>query len=330
VTGPPSRRIALVTNPKAGKGRGLRAGAAVSRILTGQGHHVDDLSSESAREALDRARAAVAGGVDALVVVGGDGMVHLGVNACAGTGVPLGIVAAGTGNDVARDVGLPTHDTAAAAACVTELLAAGGRLVDAVRVTPDTGGVTGPSAAGSAGHQAWFGGVLGAGFDAVVNERANGWAWPRGRMRYHLAIARELPRFRPIRYALTLDGVREELPAMLVAVANSTSYGGGMRIAPDACVDDGLLDVVVLAPLGTPEFVRVFPSVFSGTHVAHPAVTIRRARSVRIEALGTAVVGYADGERVAPLPLTCEVVPGAVRLLAPRPDRRLGEQSGRW
>lgn len=314
-----TRRIALVTNPTAGNGRGTRAGADVRRVLAQARHTVADLTSESAAEALDRARAAVADGVDALVVVGGDGMVHLGVNACAGTPVPLGIIAAGTGNDVARNVGLPTHDAQAAAAGVVEQLRRGGRAVDAVRVTPDAGDVTGPSASGSGGHQTWFGGVLGAGFDAVVNERANGWAWPRGRMRYHLAIARELPMFRPIRYALTLDGVREDVSAMLVAVANSASYGGGMRIAPGASMDDGLLDVLVLAPLGTLEFLRVFPSVFSGTHVSHPAVSIRRARTVHVQALDTRVVGYADGERVAPLPLGCEVVPGAVRLLAPRP-----------
>lgn len=313
------RRIALVSNPTAGKGRGLRAGAAVGRHLDVRGFDVDDLSSETAAEALDRARAAVAGGVDALVVVGGDGMVHLGVNACAGTDVPLGVVASGTGNDVAHGVGLPTHDVVAAAACISEQLAVGGRRIDAVRVTPDTGDVSGPSASGSAGQQSWFAGVLGAGFDAVVNERANGWAWPRGRMRYNLAIARELPMFRPIRYALTLDGSRKELSAMLVAVANAPSYGGGMRIAPDALIDDGLLDVLVLAPVSTVEFVRVFPSVFRGEHVSHPAVSVRRARTVHVESLDTPVIGYADGERIAPLPLGCEVVPGAVRLLAPVP-----------
>ena len=308
-----------MSNPTAGQGHWLRAGAAVTSALVAGGHTVDDLSSETAAEALDRARAAVSAGVDALVVVGGDGMVHLGVNACAGTGVPLGIVAAGTGNDVARCAGLPTRDLPGAVACLVEHLARGGRAVDAVRITPDAGDVSGPSTTGSSGRQTWFGGVLGAGFDAVVNERANGWAWPRGRMRYNLAIARELPMFRPIRYALTLDDVREEVPAMLVAVANSASYGGGMRIAPDASMDDGLLDVLVLAPVSKLEFVRVFPSVFAGSHVDHPAVTVRRVRTVHLEALDTPVVAYADGERIAALPLGCEVVPGAVRLLAPRP-----------
>jgi len=319
VSGLARRRIALVANPAAGKGRGLRAGSAVARLLAAAGHEVDDLSSETAAEALDRSRAAVAGGTDALVVVGGDGMVHLGVNACAGTDVPLGIVAAGTGNDISRGLQLRAHDVIAAARCIGEQLDAGGRRVDAVRITPDSGDVSGPDVSGSSHRSTWFAGVLGAGFDAVVNERANGWAWPRGRMRYNLAIARELPMFRPIRYALTLDGETEEISAMLVAVANGRSYGGGMQIAPDASIDDGELDVMVLAPLSTWEFVRVFPSVFSGAHVSHPAVSIRRARTVHLATLDTPVVGYADGERVAPLPLGCEVVPGAVRLLAPPP-----------
>jgi diacylglycerol kinase (ATP) len=169
------------------------------------------------------------------------------------------------------------------------------------------------------GTDRWFAGVLGAGFDAVVNERANRWSWPRGRMRYNLAIARELPVFRPRDYELELDGVRHRTRAMLVAVGNGPSYGGGMQVVPDARLDDGLLDVMVLEPVSRLEFLRIFPRVYSGSHVSHPRVVLHRARSVRVEAAG--IVGYADGERFGPLPLTSEVRPGALRLLAPAPAR---------
>ena len=158
-------------------------------------------------------------------------------------------------------------------------------------------------------------GVLGAGFDSLVNERANTWPWPKGQMRYNLAILRELPLFKAIPYVVTVDGVRHETKAMLVAVGNGPSYGGGMQVLPDAQFDDGLLDVLMLHEISTLEFLKVFPKVFKGAHVGHPAVEIIRGRSVTLEAAG--IVAYADGERFAPLPLTVEVVPGAVTVLAP-------------
>jgi len=213
--------------------------------------------------------------------------------------VALGVIAAGTGNDIARELGLPVRD---AAASVQRILSGSTRQVDAARHTTATG------------EQKWFLGVLAAGFDAVVNERANQLTWPKGPMRYNLAILRELPVFRAIPYTLVLDGERIDTEAMLVAVGNGPAYGGGMRVTPGASFDDGLLDVLILRKISTFEFLRVFPRVFKGTHVSHPAVQIRRARTVSLEAEG--IVSYADGERFAPLPMSMEVVPGALTVLA--------------
>jgi diacylglycerol kinase (ATP) len=274
----------------------------VTARLRAAGFDVVDVSGDSATEALDRARAAVHTGPDALVVVGGDGMVSLGVNAVAGTQVPLGVVAAGTGNDVATSLGLPAHDVAAAVAVVVN---GSERGIDAVRGTAGA-----PTAT-----PRWFVGVLCGGFDAVVNERANGWSWPRGRLRYTLAIARELPLFRPLPYELELDGETWRTDAVLVAVGNGPRYGGGMRITPDASYDDGLLDVLVAGPVSKAGLLRVYPRVFDGSHVHHPAVSVRRARRVRLSTPG--VVAYADGERFGPMQVDLEVVPAAVRVLVP-------------
>jgi diacylglycerol kinase (ATP) len=294
------KRIGLIINPTSGKGRGARLGAAVAARLAADGHEVVDLSDETAAAARDRGLAAVASGIDVLAVTGGDGMVHLGANLCAGTETALAIIAAGTGNDVARGLGLPVHDAEAAA----DVIAHGTtRLIDAARCVDGRD------------EERWFVGVLGAGFDSLVNERANRWDWPRGRMRYNLAIARELPVFRPIPYTIEVDGVRLETEAMLVAVGNGPSYGGGMRVCPDASFDDGELDVLVLHKLSIPQFLRVFPKVFTGEHVGHPAVEILRGKRVTLEAAG--IVAYADGERFEPLPVTCEVVPGALRVMVP-------------
>ena len=293
-------RLGLMVNPTSGKNTGAQVGQQALSLLRDAGVDVLDLSASDARSAVEQGRAAIeSGAIDRLVVGGGDGMVHLGANLCAGTPVPLGVIAAGTGNDIARELGLPVRD---AAASVQRILSGSTRQVDAARHTTATGG------------QKWFLGVLAAGFDAVVNERANQLTWPKGPMRYNLAILRELPVFRAIPYTLVLDGERIDTEAMLVAVGNGPAYGGGMRVTPDASFDDGLLDVLILRKISTFEFLRVFPRVFKGTHVSHHAVQIRRARTVSLEAEG--IVSYADGERFAPLPMSMEVVPGALTVLA--------------
>jgi len=323
-------RVALAVNPVSGRGRGARAGRAVAAQLAADGVDVVPVAAVDAGSALAGLRAARADGVDALVVVGGDGMVHLGVNAVAGTGCALGIVAAGTGNDIARELGLRTGDPAGAARDLVRALEAGSvRAVDAARcidvgapppVAHGPRGRYGPDAAhgphGAHGDR-WFAGVLAAGFDALVNERADGWRWPRGDVRYDLAILRELPVLRPRDYVLTLDGVERHLPAVMVVVANGPAYGGGMRICPDARMDDGLLDVLVVAPLSRTALMRIYPRVYRGTHVSDPRVSVERARQVRVAAEG--IVATADGERLARLPVTAQAVPGALRVLVPPP-----------
>jgi diacylglycerol kinase (ATP) len=289
--------LALLVNPTAGKGRAANVVAAVTERLRAGGSNVAILVGKDANEAQALARQARNDGADAIVALGGDGMVHLALNVVAGTDTPLGIIPAGTGNDLANTLQLPSKDPVAAAGVLAEKLVTGGRLMDAVRV-----------------GDKWFGCVLGAGFDSRVNDRANRMTWPRGRMRYNLAIVAELRVFKPLPFVLELDGERWETEAMLVAVGNAKSYGAGMKVTPDAEVDDGLVDVQVLGPVSKPEFLKTFPKVFKGTHVNHPQVTIRRARVVSLASPG--VTAYADGEYLADLPITCETVPGAVRVLA--------------
>jgi diacylglycerol kinase (ATP) len=292
-----SRRIALLVNPTSGKGRGARLAGPVADRLRAGGAEPVTVIGRDADEAFDKVRVTVADGVDAVVAVGGDGLVNMALQVVAGTEVPLGVVPAGTGNDFARALRLDIDDPAAN---VAHVLRDEPRRVDLGRV---------------AGR--WFAGVLGSGFDSMVNERANRMTWPHGRARYNVAILAELRVFRPVPFELVVDGEPWSTEAMLVAVGNGPSYGGGMRVCPDARLDDGLLDVTVLGPISKPEFIRVFPTVYKGTHVHHRAVTVRRARTVSLEAAG--VTAYADGERVSVLPVTCEAVPHALRVFAP-PD----------
>jgi diacylglycerol kinase (ATP) len=298
----PSRRIVAALNPSASSGRGRLVGPRVVEALRAAGHEVTALAEADFAALLAATRAALADGADALVVVGGDGMVHLGLLALAGGEVPLGLIPSGTGNDVARGLGIPIDDTEAAIAALLAALEHPAQRID-------TATITGGGVAASR-----FACILSAGFDALVNERANGMRRPRGRSRYTIALLVELLRLRPIDYRLVLDGVEHRERGVLVAIANNRSFGGGMLVAPDAQLDDGLLDVVVVRPLGRLAFLRIYPRVFAGTHVSDPRVVVHRAARVRIEAQG--VVAYADGERIGPLPLDIAVEPGALRVLA--------------
>jgi diacylglycerol kinase (ATP) len=290
----PSREIALLTNPTAGKGRGAKIRQRALERLRGAGLTVRDLQGRDAGEALDLARQCVADGVDAVVVCGGDGMVHLAVQAVATTGTPLGIIPAGTGNDVARYFDLPRKDPDTA---VDRVVAGQTRTVDLAR-------------SGSR----YFVTVLAAGFDAVVNERANKMSWPKGQMRYNIATLAELRVFKPLHYTLQLDDRQVSLEAMLVAVGNGPSFGGGLRITEGAVLDDGLLDVVIIKPITKPDLIRTYPKLFKGTHIHHPQYEHHLVRSVTVAAPG--IVSYADGERFGPLPLTVECAPGALTVLA--------------
>lgn len=299
------QRLAVIVNPTSGNGLGRLLGEQTQSLLKAAGHDVVDVSGPSYAVAYARARQAIADGIDALVVVGGDGLVHLGVNLVAGSSTPLAVVSAGSGNDFARNLGLPVRDPRAAVDVITT-----GR-----PVSIDSGRATGPD-----GSAKWFAGVLGAGFDAVVTERASRMTWPRGRWRYNLAVLRELPIFKPIPYTIVLDDRRIDTEAMLVAVANTRSFGGGMQVCPQADVLDGLFDVLVVHAISVPQFLRVFPKVYSGNHVTHPAVEIRRSTRVRLEAKG--IRSQADGEPFTSLPLDVAVVPGSLRVILPEKGLR--------
>ena len=291
-----------MVNPTAGGGRGGRLAPRVVDALTARECDVQVLAGRNRDEAAELACGAVEHGADALVALGGDGTVALVIQAVAGTQVPLGIVPTGTGNDIARAVGLPWRDPVLAVDAIAD---GSTRSVDLGRViTAD-------------GASRWFAGVLATGFDTLVNERANAMSRPRGRSRYHLALLAELGRLAPLAYEITVDDVIIHARATLVAVGNGPSYGGGMKIAPDAEIADGLLDVTVIGPVGRAKLLRLFPEIYPGSFVRHDVVRQLRGRVIGLATPGG--VAYADGEQVGPLPLRAEVSPDALHVLAPPP-----------
>ncbi len=309
-------RLGLLVNPTSGGGRGAAAGARALDALRREGHDVVPVAGP-------RVDPRDVAGLDALVVVGGDGTVHAGLQVTAGSDLPLGVVPAGSGDDVARSLGLPRRTDDALAVlgrALTHSLTHPPRRVDAVRVgAPGAPGAPdGPDTAD--GPARWYVGVLSCGFDAAVNARANAMTWPRGHARYLRGVVAELRTFAPYGYRITLDDAVWESGGTLVAAANVPRFGGGIRIAPDASMTDGLLDVVVAGPSTRRGVVAVLPGTYRGRHVRHPAVQVLRSRSVLVEAdphLGAPPpVAYADGERLGPLPVRATVVPGALAVLA--------------
>ncbi|MGH3502331.1 MAG: diacylglycerol kinase [Nocardioidaceae bacterium] len=292
-----TQRLALLVNPASGKGKlAAQADRVFARLQAG-GYDVTAMQGRDAAESADLASKVVADGYEALVVMGGDGLMHLALQAVANSATTLGVVGIGSGNDLARSLGLPYRDPIASA----DVIAGGAtRTVDLARL-----------------DDAYYATVLAAGFDSLVNERANAMRWPRGQLRYTLATLAELRVFTPLPYTLELDGERLDCEAMLVAVGNGSSYGGGIRICEGAILEDGRLDVVVIKPVSKPELVKVYPRLFRGTHTTHPAYERHRVTKVRVDSPG--IVAYADGERLGPLPVTVTAAPGALQVFTPSP-----------
>ena len=283
---------ALVINPVAGQGKGTTVGTYVAGWLSQRKIQYTIVTGNSSVALGDHLSHFIEKFPEAqgVIAVGGDGLLHNILQVLVPAQIPLAIIPAGTGNDFVRTLGWSLENFDAQLKAVTTL----------APTSIDLGLVDGE----------WFGAILSTGFDSIVNEKANTMSWPKGAMKYNAAIAIELPRFKPRHYEITLDDRTISTEAMLIAVSNGRSYGGGMLVCPAANISDGLFDVMVLHPVSTVEFIKVFPRVFAGTHVSHPAVEIMRSKSVRIEAKA---VAYADGERIGQLPVAAECIPSILK-----------------
>jgi diacylglycerol kinase (ATP) len=301
---PAPERWTAIVNPAAGRGRArARLPQVLDALATADldvelmlSADADDLVA-LARRAFERDRAVVA--------CGGDGTVCALAGVAADEGGVLGIVPLGSGNDFARQLDLPRNDHDAA----IEVLRTG-EVVQA-----DLG-----RAHTADGATTWFTTVANTGFDAVANAWANTVTWTSGTPLYVLATLRTLAAYRPTPVRVTVDDTTTiETRAWLVAVGNTRTYASGMMITPAASVHDGLLDVCVVGPVSRADFLRTFPSVFSGTHVDHPEVRTARGHDVVVETLApaAAVDLWASGERVGPLPARLEPVAGALRVVVP-------------
>jgi len=282
---------AIVVNPISGGGKGAILGTEVAGYFSTRGLPYQVITANSADRLRDYlANFLEAKGQDCLgvIAVGGDGLAHLVLQFVVPLRIPFTVIPAGTGNDFLRALGWS----------LTEVK----NQLDTVTCTEAS-----PIDLGMVDSE-WFGAVLSTGFDSVVNEKANTLRWPKGPMKYNVAIAMELPKFKPLNYLIELDNQVIETEAMLIAVGNGSSYGGGMKVCPGAVMTDGLFEVMVLRPVSKVEFIRVFPKVFSGQHIDHKQVDIYQSRRISLNA---AAIAYADGDRIGGLPVKAECIAGA-------------------
>jgi len=288
------RSVTLIVNPAAGAGRAAKRLPTAEAELARLGIPVHREETTSLDHAMELARAATEAG-EAVFTLGGDGLVGAVAGALADTGTPLGVLPGGRGNDFARVLGIPGD----AAEAVRALVAAPERKLDLA----EAGGRP-------------FIGIASCGFDSVANRIANESRLVKGNLVYLYAALRAVATWKPARFELELDGKLRAYTGWSVAIANSKAYGGGMRIAPDAELDDGLFDVVVSETTSKLAFLRGLPLVFKGTHVDLPSVHVMRAREVRVSSYRPFEL-YADGDPVGELPVTVRMRPGALTVLAP-------------
>ena len=280
---------AIAINPQSGRGKGSVVGQEVVEYFSKRQIQYQTFSGASAEE-LKRDLESFLNGNECqgVISVGGDGLAHLVLQLVVPRKIAFAPMPAGTGNDIVRTLGWSLDD-------ITSYL---DRVTQEAPQPIDLGNV----------DSEWFAAILSTGFDSVVNERANSLSWPKGPQRYNVAIAMELPRFQPLRYEIELDTEKISTEAMLIAIGNGRSYGGGMYVCPQAQLNDGLFDVMILEPVSKVEFLKVFPKVYSGSHISHPKVKMMRSSKVKLTAKA---IAYADGERIGPAPISAECIRGA-------------------
>ena len=305
--------LTLVVNPTAGHGKAKKLlPGVVTAILTqlpGVNLRVFQTSSYAEARlrcitAVENARPVVEGHrPDSLLVMGGDGMMHLGLNACAETEVPLGLIPAGSGNDFVRGVGIPAATVAAVQVIVDGHL-------DRIDLMEARGELAGGA------QRRFIGSILSTGFDGRVNDRVNRMTWTLGQLSYTWAALAEMSVFEPVPYRLTIDGVQRDQTAMFICVGNAGYFGGGMQGLPRADIRDGMLDIMIVNPVSRLTLLRLLPLMFSGKYTSDPAIEQLRAAQVIVD--GDGLVPMADGEHVGKAPIALRAVPGALRLYLPR------------
>lgn len=287
-------RACFVVNPAAGRGKARTTWAGIAPLAAQYGATVQ--FTERPGHATDLARRAADAGCERVVAVGGDGTISEVANGLIGTGAALAVIPSGTGNDLCRTLNIPRNGVEAAQ----------------LALTGDTRAIDVGEVAGGR----YFVNIVGVGFDAEVTRATN--AFPKylgGTVPYILGILKTLWRYSPTPMEIDVDGRRYDRKVLLMAVGVAQSYGGGMRILPDAILDDGLFDVCISGDVGRMEVLGLVPKLYSGGHVGHPKVEFARGTQISIRS-SVPVAVHADGDVIGELPQTFSIHPGALQVVS--------------
>lgn len=290
----------IIANPRAGHGQGFRNVVRLREVIRRRGFDCTPILTDGPGHATEIARRLAEASEPRIAVMGGDGTIGEVVDGIVGSGTEMGVIPMGTGNDVARSLGLPRNDLEAA---LVVALSGSSRPVDVGRE-----------------RDRHFVSVLGLGFPSLVADRANATTWLHGSPAFFFAVYKALYRLRPVPLKIELDDRTLELDCVAVLIQNTPYTGGGLLMAPGATVDDGMLDVVVVGEIGRLDLMVHFPRAYRGRHLEHPAFEVYRTRSVRIEAAESLPKMF-DGDLCGSTPVEVSVVRGGVRIVVPSGSR---------
>lgn len=295
-------KLTILLNPASGRSKARRALKTALAFLRRGGVETEVRESRSPHDLLELARQAGRERPDVVVSAGGDGTHHYVINGLFGSEVPLGLLSLGSGNDLAKGLGVPIDPRAAAAVLLHGLP----RSIDLARV----------HRAGNDGYTV-YACIAGVGFDSIVTRFANERVrWVHGSLAYPWAILRCLKFYRPHMLEIRSEGQDFSGEIIFVTIGNNISYGGGVRMAPHARLDDGLLDICIVPAMSKLELLRWVPAAYRGQHLAHPRIAYFQSREVTLTSPSRLEL-FGDGEFIQELPATIESVPGALRVLVP-------------
>ena len=291
--------MVIIANPRAGHGKGAGNVERLRGVIRRRGLDGHVVVTERPGHATELARQLVEAGETRIAAMGGDGTVGEVANALIGTSVELALLSMGTGNDIARSLGLPLNDLPAALIMAFE-------------------GEARPVDMGRERDRAFLS-VMGLGFPAVVAAEANRFTWLKGPPAFFVAVYKAVNRLRAVPLVIELDDRTLDMECAAVLIQNTPYTGGGLFMAPGARVDDGLLDVVVVDDIGKKALMINFPKVYSGRHFEHPSFSLYRTTRVRIESKEPLPKMF-DGDLCGWTPVEAEVWRDALHVVRPASD----------
>ncbi len=290
-------RTLIIFNPYSAKGKGIESKDFIENELKRWKIDYEICITRNLEDLIETTKKNLSKDFNNFISVGGDGTLHYMANILAGTNKNLGIIPMGSGNDISKNLDLPTDIKS----CCKVIKKSKIKKIDL----------------GLINNKYYYLCIAGSGFDSEVTDLANNTRFPfKGSSKYTYAVYKTLMTFRSKKFFLSYNGKKREIYGMMIAASNMQSYGGGMRITPNASSQDGLFDICIIKRMSKLHFIKVFPKVYEGKHIEDPFVEIFRTDTMKLDSEHPFSV-FADGEYICKLPVTFKIIPKHLNFLAP-------------